>query len=1624
MVNTTNNKMIKPDNPIAFNFLSGMRKDLWHPDKRNTFVDDVVNGKMRSDEHMGEGYVRENSNWLYSTIPGKSISISYLEDRDRFLVFTNNGGVEIGWIKKTEDGGTYQRICADKDFGCEWLEECRYIGAESKTFRNCMETTIYFSAKGTYYRIPIDEMLDNRRAMYKTCEDVQQLLPVCSPIITVTGIESPGASTPSGKYRAAVRLIAADGTESNYFEGSGEASVGSENNLPGEQGNGYVRVNITNMSPSYQKAEIIIITIVNGSRQIEHVDTVYYNSEGITYDYRGKTGRELGVSEAQLRSQKVTWVRGYKQFQFNGRTMLYQLIPEKNFPGMKYASKFTVKGTQQWVPISEAHKHVSFMAGEGYIPCYWLNYFDGTRSEAWPLTNTGGDASDGEAQQGEVDPVPDTDTGSGATQLEDRAQGDQGEATSAFTAAVLELRDRAQYQGIFDQLLTVLNSFSKKLDDSCKCAECAQGDCASETPKVDNLAGKFIEFLGNLIHSEGVDETEDDSYTPVTSTSILEAMKKAIADVIDNSKDKKYKKAEYNVTASSQSISSAEGVLDRRSGHRVIPGGEVPLEIVHSTHKFPESLGCDGKPVYGDLAGQPEIIMRFPDRSKYPLTKGGGGGHVPNRYHVDGDPLSGTFVSFFGMAISGDPQIDPKDLPKKLCEHMPIEFGYALRDDFNTTVRAKGLFVPCFDAVSHGRDIAVAKHGVSSIEFFDVAVNNGDSKRGTASTGGRYVFFSPDTMFQKPPLGDVLEAVQEGEYYGEGWRYGLYEEGLEPSSWTQNRIDQRGARQFIALNKYESKSAKQNVKGIMYVPANTTATAAAGIDRDLANKWRESTVYMQLNGMLSALSHGGASDPHSDLSFRMDGLDHEAPVVSAAGPAGYLRRDIPGQYGSCVNRRYVRSGLYYSSDSTTASGLVGDSYINAFAFHRTGQPSNKQGDKYLNLPESPFNALFRFFNITDSTKAPKPGDEDDPKNEANGYGFKHWDAIGNSTADKDEYFAKTARHLISLVVESNINVYYRITRDPELLQIFWPKLKKFELDSSYPDGLDWTLCYLNRILFGELKRPSRWQKFISILIRVIVAVVAPASWLSIMPQTPGGDDLISFLALTAGLAGGWFTSLSMLARNRVLQEFLEIPELLRDSQNGAVENERIRGFHDNFCEYNPDHSHKDEIMNVVGAPDPFDLCDCDNGHDGNFYCERRGYVTNNKILASRKQNLDFIVDSYRSFEAFSYNNIPANSGRLIKLFSLGADLYAHCTDMIWKMYDRGEDITSQRSLAYGDTFAFVEPVNPYQSVDFGYMGTRNPNAGLVTPFGYIFVDDKAKAIFLFGGYGQVDVLTGEQYGMSNFFRKYILFESMVTNPCISCVDQKVKSGPYYSLGYDPEEEDLLFTKYDKGGTSFTLRFDLNKKQWTSRHQYVPRMYVTDRRYLYAIDDSDLYCFKADPKYGYGNFFGKPYPFILSFPIAVDRLTTFIPQSLQIVTRAQKYENGVWKRQEDEFFKFVHFYNDDQSTGQTAIQPILVDKSDPMDAVVYDPKLIKASHHHRKWNINEFVDRFNKDMVMFERHGVELKSNESAIDRTIGNEPDVTNMEDFYIMCTFVYDGADNIELVAYGGLLNYGVNQP
>ena len=1006
--------------------------------------------------------------------------------------------------------------------------------------------------------------------------------------------------------------------------------------------------------------------------------------------------------------------------------------------------------------------------------------------------------------------------------------------------------------------------------------------------------------------------------------------------------------------------------------------GRWAPKVVTTIYKYPNTKDCEGLPIYGGKANQPVELFRTPEGKDSPIVQATGKG-VPNRFSPASEPYYMADPRHLGIEVTGVPlpSNDEDWFPKPLCPNEPYRVVMVERDQINSTVQANCLATSTFTGLSGGQTHYFPRHGLCSRDKCDFHVQNGDSHFGS-SGGNVYNLYSLDTGLKAvglSPKSVRLNALVNAM----GHRYGLYAEGKKPNDrLAGNRIDQRGARQMLNANLFQPQGGDFEVSGISYAEANGV-TPITGITHPCSTKYRESSVFVGL---------GGSLGDEEDASFKMDTFDHECPIWIAHGWNVSLVREIKDQYGSVPGMKFIDTGVKANGRTSDTRGFCGDVYIGPYSFVKKGYVSDKVGeifgtkDRDRTVCDSPDDLLLQNLDINFyPTRFPKSGDKSDARNFAGG--FLDFPALtvqgGNLDPVNDFYYPKVTKSVIVTWLESRNNPWKRATGIGDQVEAglaYYPKLKGMHLDSYAVRDMPWEESFANRFYY-RVEQPSPAQLMRKAIIRNMMEIILPALGFLELSTKQLPTDITSYFYILPGLIAYWKLAKDVLTREDYLNKMVGISDCKIDSEGGEPDN-HITNFEDNYHHINAQYQVITNENYYKTMPLNYNTCVCDQCTD---------LQTTNEIYMSNKQMSGSNLDMYKTFQSIPYNEIGGDKGKIRKLFKWNGNFYAHTTEGIFLIKTEAITMPTSKGLAMLMGSAHITDPSPlFEGVPEGMMGLQDPNASIITPFGYFFIDREAKRIYRFDGKTPEEI---SAKGMYNFFKDNLDFCNLG-----ACHDEKNEGSTYYSMGWDNRFNRLLVTKKSQSqGESFTVSYypQLGKGgMWGSFHDYIPQSYTWDRNKLFSITDGKIY--KHNIKDSYQRFFGKTVPFEVEFVANIDDYQWFTYTDSEMHTEAADTKLNI--RGLDLTFDKIAAWNFTQGTGSLRLNLIgdnkdtVIDESDRVEEVGGQ---LTMSMARRRYMFNNLEDLRipncgNKPMVLINDCQYYPKINQSIFDCEVKSNP--------------------------------------
>lgn len=140
------------------------------------------------------------------------------------------------------------------------------------------------------------------------------------------------------------------------------------------------------------------------------------------------------------------------------------------------------------------------------------------------------------------------------------------------------------------------------------------------------------------------------------------------------------------------------------------------------------------------------------------------------------------------------------------------------------------------------------------------------------------------------------------------------------------------------------------------------------------------------------------------------------------------------------------------------------------------------------------------------------------------------------------------------------------------------------------------------------------------------------------------------------------------------------------------------------------------------------------------------YKTENKTRFDnviRTSNVD-VDEAYRyiyRFDAADYYNVPTHRGIITNIFSISNSVYVHTKHSLFKFADNRTLNSEHEQVTLQESDLFNSGIAEVFDAEHGFGGLKDKRHSLITFKSYIFYDETAKTIYLYGGENELGEIT-------------------------------------------------------------------------------------------------------------------------------------------------------------------------------------------------------------------------------------------------------------------------------------------
>ena len=144
----------------------------------------------------------------------------------------------------------------------------------------------------------------------------------------------------------------------------------------------------------------------------------------------------------------------------------------------------------------------------------------------------------------------------------------------------------------------------------------------------------------------------------------------------------------------------------------------------------------------------------------------------------------------------------------------------------------------------------------------------------------------------------------------------------------------------------------------------------------------------------------------------------------------------------------------------------------------------------------------------------------------------------------------------------------------------------------------------------------------------------------------------------------------------------------------------------------------------------------------------------NTIRVSNVLSDETFNNSVFKFNATDYYNIPTDRGIIVKLFSIGNNIFVHTKGSLYKFNANQTIVANESDISLAESEPFEHGITQICDSQYGYAGINSKHSGCVTFDSYVFYDKQSNHIFAYSGASQLAIIDASIYKILQFYDIY------------------------------------------------------------------------------------------------------------------------------------------------------------------------------------------------------------------------------------------------------------------------------
>lgn len=210
----------------------------------------------------------------------------------------------------------------------------------------------------------------------------------------------------------------------------------------------------------------------------------------------------------------------------------------------------------------------------------------------------------------------------------------------------------------------------------------------------------------------------------------------------------------------------------------------------------------------------------------------------------------------------------------------------------------------------------------------------------------------------------------------------------------------------------------------------------------------------------------------------------------------------------------------------------------------------------------------------------------------------------------------------------------------------------------------------------------------------------------------------------------------------------------------------------------------------------------------------------NTIRLSNVLSDESVNNSVYMFDPEMYYNVPTNRGIIIKLISIGNNIFVHTKASLYKFAANQNIVANESDIAIKEGDLFDNGITQVCDSEYGYAGLDNKESSCVTFDNYVFYDKANNHIFAYGGQNALQIID------------YPIYKFLVSFDIANC-----------RVMHDEPNFRIFFNFILRNNKEITISYNYKSKSFISLHDLTLLSAFSSKKICYSYKNGLYSLFK-------------------------------------------------------------------------------------------------------------------------------------------------------------------------------------